>query len=231
MKLFRDKDTGALAGYGFADFSSHQAASEVLQSFHGTEVPGTGVTFRLGWGGGQGAPNGAATGSAATPTISAMDLASLPTVFVGDLGPECTDALLMEAFRVRYPSIVNAKAVMDSANGTCKGYGFCRFTKEEDVERALKEMTGVFVGSRAIRVSRATRKADDGAEEAKVPPLDLTNNGDPNNTTVFVGNVDSLVDLDMLRQHFQPFGTIVSVKLPPGPCGSSSSAFCDVFTK
>lgn len=41
---------------------------------------------------------------------------------------------------------------------------------------------------------------------------------DPNNTTVFIGGLSSLVTEDELRAYFQPFGTIVYVKIPVGKC-------------
>lgn len=43
---------------------------------------------------------------------------------------------------------------------------------------------------------------------------------DPNNTTVFIGGLSSLVTEDELREYFKPFGTIVYVKIPIGKgCG------------
>ena len=43
---------------------------------------------------------------------------------------------------------------------------------------------------------------------------------DPNNTTVFVGGLSPLVTEDELRSYFEPFGTIIYVKIPAGKgCG------------
>ncbi|EPQ28341.1 uncharacterized protein PFL1_04168 [Pseudozyma flocculosa PF-1] len=43
---------------------------------------------------------------------------------------------------------------------------------------------------------------------------------DPNNTTVFVGGLSSLISEDTLRQFFEPYGEITYVKIPPGKgCG------------
>ncbi|KAK4685177.1 hypothetical protein P7C73_g4985, partial [Tremellales sp. Uapishka_1] len=45
-------------------------------------------------------------------------------------------------------------------------------------------------------------------------------NPDPNNTTVFVGGLSSLVGEETLKSFFQPFGEITYVKIPPGKgCG------------
>lgn len=52
------------------------------------------------------------------------------------------------------------------------------------------------------------------------PQPALNNFTDPNNTTVFVGGLSSLVTEEELRAYFQPFGTIVYVKIPVGKgCG------------
>ena len=43
---------------------------------------------------------------------------------------------------------------------------------------------------------------------------------DPNNTTVFVGGLSSLISEDTLKTFFAPFGAIAYVKIPPGKgCG------------
>ncbi|CCD23843.1 Nam8p NDAI_0C01820 [Naumovozyma dairenensis CBS 421] len=50
------------------------------------------------------------------------------------------------------------------------------------------------------------------------PPLNHFT--DPNNTTVFVGGLSSMVTEEQLRHCFQPFGTIIYVKIPIGKgCG------------
>jgi RNA recognition motif-containing protein len=46
----------------------------------------------------------------------------------------------------------------DPRTGMTRGYGFVRFAEQMDQQRALLEMQGYFVGSRAIRVSVATPK-------------------------------------------------------------------------
>ena len=50
MKIIRDKQTGLPAGYGFVEFSSHEVAAQVLQTYNGTPIPGTHRQFRLNWG-------------------------------------------------------------------------------------------------------------------------------------------------------------------------------------
>ena len=46
------------------------------------------------------------------------------------------------------------------------------------------------------------------------------NSTDPNNTTVFVGGLSSLISEETLKTFFTPFGEITYVKIPPGKgCG------------
>ncbi len=59
--------------------------------------------------------------------------------------------------------------MLDAATGRSRGFGFVRFTSEEERNRAITEMNGVFVGSKPIRVSLATRKPPPGATATTVP--------------------------------------------------------------
>lgn len=42
--------TGLPAGYGFVEFSSHEIASHILNTFNGMNIPGTFKVYRLNWG-------------------------------------------------------------------------------------------------------------------------------------------------------------------------------------
>lgn len=107
-----------------------------------------------------------------------------------------------------------------------RGYGFVRFTDQNDQQRALIEMQGFFIGSRPIRVSVATPKNRLHSSAASSPPTKSphqplpTSFTDPTNTTVFVGGLSAPIREDELRQYFSPFGEITQVKIPPGKgCG------------
>ncbi|KAJ3008015.1 hypothetical protein HKX48_008816 [Thoreauomyces humboldtii] len=80
------------------------------------------------------------------------------SIFVGDLGSEVTDVMLLQAFQVRYMTCKSAKVVTDPATGQSRGYGFVRFSDETEQTRAQSEMQGQFCGSRAMRISMATPK-------------------------------------------------------------------------
>lgn len=156
------------------------------------------------------------------------------SIFVGDLGPEIDDNFLMQFFQSYYSSVRSVKIIYDTATGRSKGFGFVRFTNEGERDRALNEMSGVFIGSRAIRCRLATAKQSQGGDRDRDRDRDRHDRGagsyssastlsgpdDPNNTTLFVGGLSSSVTEDQLRHAFAPFGEICYSKIPPGKgCG------------
>ncbi|XP_021728972.1 polyadenylate-binding protein RBP47B'-like [Chenopodium quinoa] len=224
VKVIRNKLTGHPEGYGFVEFVSHAAAERVLQSYNGTPMPGTEQPFRLNWasfGIGERRPD-------AGPEHS---------IFVGDLAPDVSDYLLQETFRAHYPSVRGAKVVTDPSTGRSKGYGFVKFADETERNRAMTEMNGQYCLSRPMRISAATPKKSPGIQQqysvAKalypaptyvVPPIQpvqpLPVENDPNNTTIYVGNLDPNVTEEELRQHCLQFGDIGYVKIPASKgCG------------
>lgn len=80
------------------------------------------------------------------------------SIFVGDLGPEVNEFVLVSLFQARFPSCKSAKIMTDATTGQSRGYGFVRFADESDQQRALHEMQGVYCGNRPMRISTATPK-------------------------------------------------------------------------
>ncbi|XP_058072273.1 polyadenylate-binding protein RBP47B' [Magnolia sinica] len=221
IKIIRNKITGQPEGYGFVEFVSHAAAERILQTYNGTQMPGTEQTFRLNWasfGIGERRPD-------AGPEHS---------IFVGDLAPDVTDYLLQETFRAQYPSVRGAKVVTDPNTGRSKGYGFVKFSDEMERNRAMTEMNGVYCSTRPMRISAATPKKTTGFQQ-QYPAIKaiypaptystsqvqaLPADSDITNTTIFVGGLDPNVTEDELRQIFAQFGELVYVKIPMGKgCG------------
>ncbi|RWQ94106.1 mRNA binding post-transcriptional regulator [Paecilomyces variotii] len=232
VKMIRDKFSGSNAGYCFVDFSSPAAAAKAL-SLNGTPIPNTTRPFKLNW----------ATGGGLADR-SRDDRGPEYSIFVGDLGPEVNEYVLVSLFQSRFPSCKSAKIMTDPISGMSRGYGFVRFSDENDQQRALTEMQGVYCGNRPMRISTATPKNKGpgagpgamgmpGAPAGLYPPAmggppmgfygapqPMNQFTDPNNTTVFVGGLSGYVTEDELRSFFQGFGEITYVKIPPGKgCG------------
>ncbi|XP_074292513.1 polyadenylate-binding protein RBP47B'-like [Silene latifolia] len=219
VKVIRNKITGHPEGYGFIEFMSHTAAERVLQAYNGTSMPGTEQPFRLNW---------ASFGIGERRPDAGPD----HSIFVGDLAPDVSDYLLQETFRALYPSVRGAKVVTDPSTGRSKGYGFVKFADEMERNRAMTEMNGQYCLSRPMRISAATPKKTPGVQQSYVaakalyptpayivpPPVQqvqpLLMEHDPNNTTIYIGNLDPNVTEEELRQHCLQFGEIGYVKIP-----------------
>lgn len=133
------------AGYCFVEFATPDAAQKALQ-LNGSPVPNTDRVFRLNWASGGGLVDRRDDRS---PEFS---------IFVGDLGHEVNEFVLVALFQARFPSCKSAKIMTDQQTGQSRGYGFVRFSNEQDQQRALVEMQGVYCGNRPMRVSPATPK-------------------------------------------------------------------------
>nr|XP_043609511.1 polyadenylate-binding protein RBP47B' [Erigeron canadensis] len=209
IKVIRNKATGLPEGYGFVEFGSHSTAERVLQTYNGTQVPNTELTFRLNW---------ASSGIGERRP----DAGPEHSIFVGDLAPDVTDHLLQETFRTQYPSVRGAKVVTDPNTGRSKGYGFVKFADEMERNRAMTEMNGIYCSTRPMRISAATPKkttvfqqqyvAPKGLYPAAIAAIPVDN--DLTNTTVYIGNLDHAITEEELRQYFLQFGEIVYVKIP-----------------
>lgn len=244
-KIIRNRTTGFSEGYGFVEFSRHQAARRVLQTLNGLPIPGTDCVFRLNWA-------TQSNGSSNYGARGAHGIGPPPqehSIFVGDVAQEVTDYTLQEFFRTQFPSVRSARVVTDPRTGRPKGYGFVRFTSEAERDRAIVEMNGLTLGSRPIRVSLATPKKSTlrdrgpfsnaigghafggnpyaGEEwwQHHVDASSGTFQGDAHpphapqsrapNTTVFVGNVPHTTEEEELQEAFAPFGTITEMKIAP----------------
>ncbi|KAL5730800.1 Polyadenylate-binding protein rbp45 [Ranunculus cassubicifolius] len=211
-KVIRNKQTGQSESYGFIEFVSRAAAEKILQTYNGTPMPSTEQNFRLNW---------ATLGSGEKRGDDSADY----TIFVGDLASDVSDYTLQETFKVSYPSVKGAKVVTDRVTGRSKGYGFVKFSDEGEQIRAMTEMNGQFCSTRPMRIGPATNKKNIVGQpqypKATYQNTDATQNeNDPNNTTIFVGGLDSNVTDDHLRQVFSQFGELVHVKIPVGKrCG------------
>jgi RNA recognition motif-containing protein len=144
VKVIRDRSSGN-AGYCFVEFATPEAATRAL-SLNGQPVPNSTRVFKLNWASGGGLVD------------RRDDRGPEYSIFVGDLGPEVNEFVLVSLFQGRFPSCKSAKIMTDAMTGQSRGYGFVRFSDEQDQQRALVEMQGVFCGNRPMRISTATPK-------------------------------------------------------------------------
>ncbi|KAJ1406940.1 RNA-binding domain superfamily [Sesbania bispinosa] len=112
---------------------------------------------------------------------------------------------------------------------------FVKFSDENERNRAMTEMNGVYCSTRPMRISAATPKKTNAFQHPYAAPAPkaiypipayttpvntVPPDYDVNNTTLFVGNLDLNVSEEELKQNFMQFGEIVSVKIQAGKgCG------------
>lgn len=77
-------------------------------------------------------------------------------LFIGNLAGEVTDESLLKAFS-KYPSVSKARVIRDSTSSKSKGYGFVSLGDSEEYFQAAKEMTGKYIGSHPVTISRAKK--------------------------------------------------------------------------
>ncbi|RCH93257.1 hypothetical protein CU097_012898 [Rhizopus azygosporus] len=207
VKLIRDKKT--TAGYAFIDFSSCDIAQMILDRFNGVLLPNSNKSFKLSW----------ASGGLVDKR---QDNQKEYSLFIGDLDYNATEDDILFIFKSRYPTCKSVRVMTNYDTGFSRGYGFVRFTDPSEQQRALVEMQGQVIGSRAIRISFATPKKSISQDSSLITtPTDspLLQHQDTN-TTVFIGGLSVPITEDQLRQYFTPFGVIVYVKIPQGKgCG------------
>ena len=142
VKIIRDRGTGITLGYGFVELFSHSQAEEVLNQLSDKAVLYDNKTIKLNW------------ASDSASKIACMG--SLPknefTIYVGELDLNIGESELKNYFQKYYSSVLSAKIITDPINKRSKGYGFVRFSDQNESQRAIAEMNGKIILGRPIKV-------------------------------------------------------------------------------
>ncbi|KAL4657110.1 tRNA selenocysteine 1-associated protein 1-like [Arapaima gigas] len=146
IKIISHRVTGGSAGYCFVEMADEASVDRCVLRLNGKLVPGSNPPrkFKL---------NYATYGKRpeAGPEYS---------VFVGDLTSDVDDFQLHQFFVKKYPSCKGGKVVTD-AYGNSRGYGFVKFTDENEQKKALEECQNASgLGGKPIRISIAMNKSN-----------------------------------------------------------------------
>lgn len=63
--------------------------------------------------------------------------------------------MLMAAFSKRYPSVLQAKIIVDPVTRYSKGYGFIKFGSQDDENKAIAEMNEKYLLTKAMKLNFA----------------------------------------------------------------------------
>jgi RNA recognition motif-containing protein len=82
-------------------------------------------------------------------------------IYVSNLGFNISDADLKNLF-AEYGQVASAKVIMDRETGRSRGFGFVEIPDNAAAQKAMKELDGKMFDERAIKVSEARAKRNDG---------------------------------------------------------------------
>ena len=81
-------------------------------------------------------------------------------IYVGNLSYGINDENLKSIF-AEYGEVTSAKIITDRETGRPKGFGFVEMDKQDEAEKAIKELDGGELDGRNIRVNLAKPKSTD----------------------------------------------------------------------
>lgn len=210
VKLMRDKLNPLRASYCFVTFKDQESVDLAIQR-NGQKVPDSDRFFKL---------NHSGKHSSGRQENHGAHIADF-SMFIGDLAPEVSDATLFSKFNTKYPNqIKQAKVIVDLNTKKSKGFGFVKFFTAEVMNKALTEMQGYIIGSKAIRVGLAAGSTTDSTTQPitkfdyhkihiaqQQPPLNQVT--DPNNSSLTISGLASQITEIELKQHFIAFGDLI----------------------
>jgi polyadenylate-binding protein len=139
------------------------------------------------------------------PTAAPTAPATAASLYVGELDPTVSEAMLFEIFNMIGP-VASIRVCRDAVTRRSLGYAYVNYLHTADGERALEQLNYSLIKNRACRIMWSQRD----------PALRKTGQGN-----IFIKNLDEAIDNKALHDTFAAFGNVLSCKVATDEHGRS----------
>ncbi|KAG0254005.1 Protein phosphatase PP2A regulatory subunit B [Mortierella polycephala] len=138
--------------------------------------------------------------------------AKFTNVYIRNLDSEATQEEVVAMLTKFGP--VNSSVISTDENGRCKGFGLFNFERYEDARRAVEELHESEFRGRVLYVCRAQKRSDHEEEIKKsTKQRKIEEHRKCEDVNLFIKNLDSDIDDDVLHQEFAVYGPVTSAKV------------------
>ena len=78
-------------------------------------------------------------------------------IYVANLGSKVNDESLRELFK-DFGDVSSAKVIVDKFSSQSRGFGFVEMSDENAAQKAVKELNGIMIDGKSIKVTEAKPK-------------------------------------------------------------------------
>eukprot|EP00834_Sanchytrium_tribonematis_P003090 NODE_110_length_18645_cov_0.794403.p9 type:complete len:319 gc:universal NODE_110_length_18645_cov_0.794403:16238-15282(-) len=203
VKVIADRSVAGHSNIGIVELPDRNAADSVHILLNGIYLYGKAMKVQY--------------ASQGTVSLPKQDTSTHSHVFVGDLSNEVDDEMLREVFN-KYPSLSDARIMVDPNTARSRGYGFIAFREKSDAEKAIAEMNGQQLGNRFLRVNWANQKTQQNDQNRNIHLInsystsanyeEILKKTPEWHKSIYIGNVSSLVKQAELQKMVLEYGKL-----------------------